>query len=161
MIIILINNNTNMNTNQMNVKHAFFVYLIIIINVVASKLISINLFVIIIIHGFLHASCLEHFFNLWYHRIRIYSWMHKSFNLPIRSNQKLGEIPRDLQSFPCFFIMQFRVKSQKLINFAAVFAIHFDFIENRKIHIEISLCVFLDLRVVPWFLPHELVCREG
>jgi len=43
----------------------------------------------------------------------------------------------------------------------AVFSIDFNFIEKRKIYIEVSLDVFLDFSVVPWFLSHELVSRES
>jgi len=79
----------------------------------------------------------------------------------IWTDEELCEIPRDLSCFACFFIVQFRIKSKIFIDFIAVFAIDFDLVKKREINVEVSLDVFLDLRVVPWFLPHELIRREG
>jgi len=61
----------------------------------------------------------------------------------------------------CFFIVQLRVESQKFKDFTAILTINFNLVENREIHIEIRLCVLLDLRVVPWLLSHELIRRES
>jgi len=106
-------------------------------------------------------SSLEHFFNIWDHWVRKRPRMHEFMNFPIWSDEEFSEIPRNLMSLSCLFIVQLRVESQKFKDFTAILTINFNLIENRKIHIEICLRVLFDFCVIPWLLSHELIRRES
>lgn len=105
-------------------------------------------------------SCIEHLFNIRNQSVRVFTGTREFVNTSIRSNQKFSKVPRNLFRFACRLIVQFRIEPQKLIDFIAVLAIHFHFIEEREINLEIGLDVLFYFGVVPRFLSHKLVGGE-